>query len=328
MAAEIQTSKQWLKTGFALGIGSVVAWPLGIVIAGAVTAGATGVGAIAVSSAASGVIGATVTKIAGNVMDAEPTRTVRYYPYRAQQRFRAAVTRFLDIRLEPVLLWIRTNSHGTIHDILQPELSGSLAILKCEATTGTRLTIELLFEVQPKPGTGVRPVEEGKPPLQLPEYVHQATETYDLPRETHDIFDGVGRSAINGLLVGGLGAGLVPFTPFLQHFHWLPNFPGTPASAIVGLPTLLGIGGAATESPVPPQELETFTSHIDFAAEIATHINRVVKCASHNAVGLSYKVVVGLSDKVTVAIPPDKKIVNAATFNTIWYTSQAQAPVC
>ena len=49
MAAEIQTHRQWVEAGLALGIGSAVAWPLGIVIAGTAAAGATGVGAIAIS---------------------------------------------------------------------------------------------------------------------------------------------------------------------------------------------------------------------------------------------------------------------------------------
>lgn len=324
---EVQRMPQRRKKFLAAAVGASVAWPLGIVIAGAATA--TGVGGIltmAGSSLASGIIGGAVSRVAGNVMDDDPMLIAFYHPQTGQRIFRQAIMAFLDTHIQPIINAImRNNRRAPERQVLNLELTGDLSILTASVTEGSQLFIELCFEVIPNDDTQPRPLEQGIPPPELPQHHQGARQAYILPRRAPGVLDGTAKSGGKGLLVGAIAACLAPISPAFQVWHLVPTVPGLNMGAFFGLPTLSGFGAAATELANPTCPSGAMVSWVDFAAEFGLHINRVIECAARNGVGLHYYVAAGYRQGIGAEYhQPAGMLPGVNTRNTtgLWYLRQ------
>ena len=238
MALNIKPRKQWGKKLVGSAVGATAACFMAPVLAGALSAGVTG---MIVTGVATGGIGSSLTRITYNVIDADDIQEMVYNPHSAQQHFRTAIENFLEAVLDPAFDSIRRNLPYDSEVTLQPQLRNALRILNTSTNAISNLTIRIIIHVRPRPGTTERDLAVSVGPRDLPVFQQQATQTFPLPREPDTLLTGVARSAIGGMLGGAAFGPAIWFIRPLQIFHWFPTVPHTNVGVLLGAPTATGI---------------------------------------------------------------------------------------
>ena len=256
------------------------------------------VAATALTSVAVGVIGGVSTQGIAEVLNAEPTRTVRYNAHEAQRRFRSAVYNYLYTLEEPAINAIRRNI--PYNDERTIEVNQNVSGVLNDGRIAENFKVYIKYAVSVEPVNNGRTFENSVPPPELLDYAENTDETYTLPRNTN-YGSRLARSAAYGLVAGTLGAAA---TPLMAGFTFIPTVVTNTmrVGVLVGIPTVAGAGGSIINMTFNGGPTLDVTKAIELSSEVSKHVNRILACAMANGGKLKIDMVVIIGDATKAKI--------------------------
>lgn len=280
----VEKKRNWTGIVTSSVVGATVAIVAAPTIFAWLPAGAVG---LTMASAISGTIGSSTTRILSNSIDGSRVALI-IHQHPAQQFYRQAVLRYLEASFESVLSAVRMNAAYEVRNRISFDVAGSMSFQRTKAKEGRRMFFDLHFRVIPQDGSNLRDFDDGIPPPNLPEYKQGSTRMVTVG-DNKSLLDGVTYSLVEGALFGVAGGCVGGLFPALARPGTITTVPGK-VGVIVGIPSVTGIAGPLMNLAFPSNEPDRASLFIEFVTEVQCHLNRMMRCATENQVGLDLSI--------------------------------------
>jgi hypothetical protein len=268
------------------------------------------------STTATGVLGSVTSKVISNTIDADAvTLTIHQHP--VQRFYRQTVNGYIGSVLESVLHCIQINSEITLTNRVYFDLSDAFDFRGASAKQNRKMFFEFRYKVIPAAGSRARPLARGVQPRALP--THDADATREVVVGAgKSVLDGTGRAVLEGCAFGIVGGGLGKFAPGVMKQIHVPTVPGK-VSIIVGMSSATGVMGPAKDLLFAGATADKASLWLEFVTEVQDQVNRLIRCAKDNEVGLEISMAIASSEKVNGSFP-EMGATGSQHHDLFWYT--------
>ncbi|KAL3473089.1 hypothetical protein BJX99DRAFT_261636 [Aspergillus californicus] len=310
----IERKRSWGK----IVIASLAGGTLAVIAAPSITAVLAGWGiwGFVASTTATGILGSVTSKVAANTIDADLViLTVHQYP--AQRFYRLTVTTHIGTVLESVFHCLRTHKSLTLTNRVYFELDDTFEFRGVEARQNRKMFFEFSYEVIPKLGSSRRPLGESIPPPALATYDEGAVRGV-MVGGGKGLLDGTGRAVLEGCLFGVAGGALGSTVPKLVKPWVVPIVRGE-VDILVGISSFTGAAGPAKDLLMGGSSWDRATLFLEFSTELQSQVNRVLRCATDNEIGIDLKMAVGIAESINGRFP-EMGAMGSERHDMVWFT--------
>lgn len=310
----VEKEKSWSKIIIASVAGGTVAVLAGPSISALLTPYA--IYGFFASTTATGVIGSVTSKVISNTIDADQV-TLRIHQHPVQRFYRHTVTNYIGTVLESILHSIQINSGTSLTNRVYFELSDTFDFRGASAKQDRMMFFEFKYKVIPRPRTRLRPLRRGIPPLDLPIYDQEATREVVLGGGKSAL-DGAGQAVLEGCGFGIAGGALGQLAPGLMKQITVPIVRGE-VGIIVGMSSATGVMGPTKDLLLAGATADKASLWLEFVTEVQNQVNRMIRCAKDNRVGLELSMAIGSNEKVDGSFP-EMGATGSQQHDVFWYT--------
>lgn len=292
----LETRRNWASIIVSSIFGGAVAIIAAPTIAALLPIGTTG---FVVGTTITGMLGSVTTKVTGNAIDSSKV-DFTVYQSPVQQFYRKTVTQYIGATLQGVVDSIRMNRHLTSQSRVFFEISDELRFDGIKGKERRRMFFEFSFKVVPLDGTLPRTIDQSIPAPDLPNYDHDSTRTFVAGANQH-LLSGVPWAVVEGAFFGVVGGALGRAFPTLMKPTFIETVPGK-INVIVGMSSITGAAGPIKNLTFPSTAPDHAALFVEFATEAQHQVNRLVRCALENGVGLDLDMKIGSTTDMTADV--------------------------